>query len=167
MKIATDSIVSLQYTLKSPEGEVIDQSDEADPLVYLHGHGTLVPGLEKALEGHEVGDLVRAVVPPEEGYGHKSGEPPLHVPREQLPPGLDPEVGMDISATDPDGQTVLFTVVGTTETEILLSSEHPLAGVTLHFEVTVKEVRAATAEEIAHGHAHDGGHHHDHDDDDD
>ena len=80
MKIATDSIVSVQYTLKNSEGELLDQSDEADPLIYLHGHGTIVPGLEKALEGHEVGDLVRAVVPPEEGYGHKSGEAPLRGP---------------------------------------------------------------------------------------
>lgn len=165
MKIGPDAIVSLQYTLRGSDGEILDQSEDSDPLVYLHGHGVLVPGLEKALEGHVAGDVVKAVVPPEEGYGHKSGEPPLVVPREQLPPGLDPQVGMSITATDPDGETVEFTVVGTNPTEILLSTEHPLAGETLHFEVTVQGVRVATAEEVAHGHAHDdsGHHHHGHD----
>ncbi len=160
MKIAADSVVSLDYTLRNPEGELLDESTSDDPLVYLHGHGMIVPGLEKSLEGHGVGDVVKTTVPPLEGYGLKSGQPPLRVPRTQLPPGFDPEVGMTLSAQDPDGEEVLFTVVDTTPTEVVLSSEHPLAGVTLCFEVKIREVRAATAEELEHGHPHDDGHHH-------
>jgi FKBP-type peptidyl-prolyl cis-trans isomerase SlyD len=166
MKIATDSVVSVDYTLRNPEGELLDESSADDPLVYLHGHGVIVPGLERSLEGHAVGDVVKAVVPPLEGYGLKKGAPPMHVPRKELPPGFAPEVGMTLSAQDPDGEEVLFTVVETTPTEVVMSSEHPLAGVTLCFEVTIRDVRAATAEEVAHGHPHDGGHHHhDHDHD--
>lgn len=160
MKIAADAVVSLDYTLRDPAGETLDQSEPGEPLVYLHGRGSIVAGLEKALEGHVEGDVVKAVVPPEEAYGQPSGQPPLRVPRDQLPPDLAPELGMTISAHDPDGDEVLFTVVDTTPTEVLLTPDHPLAGVTLHFEVTVRTVRAATAEELAHGHPHDGGHHH-------
>jgi FKBP-type peptidyl-prolyl cis-trans isomerase SlyD len=168
MQIAEDTIVSIDYTLTNPEGDTIDSSEDG-PLVYLHGHGNIVPGLERALAGKKAGDALKVVVAPEDGYGERAGGKPIRIPRKELPPDLEPEEGMGLNAVGNDGREVTLFVVGTTKTEVLLSLDHPLAGVTLHFDVKVREVRAATEEELAHGHAHGDGdhHHHGHDHDHD
>lgn len=163
MKIGDNSVVSIDYTLTDPDGEVLDSSAEEGPLTYLHGVGEIVPGLEKALAGREKGDAFKVVIPPEDGYGPSSEQNHVRVPLADLPDDVQPEEGMEFEATGPDGEVMHFWVEGVEGEEVILSLDHPLAGVTLHFDVTVNDVREATADELEHEHAHGpgtSGHHH-------
>jgi len=163
MQIAKGSVVELEYSLHLGDGEEVDRSPDGVPLAYLHGEGELVPGLESALEGLSVGDRKQVVVPPEQGYGPRDTRGVQRVPREAFPADFQPRAGMEVSAEGPDGDEVTFFVQGVEPDAITIDLNHPLAGRTLHFDVTVRGVRAATAEELEHGHAHGGqDHHHDH-----
>ncbi|AGC45381.1 FKBP-type peptidylprolyl cis-trans isomerase SlyD [Myxococcus stipitatus DSM 14675] len=162
MKITKDSVVSIDFKLHLGDGEVIDESDAGDPLVYLQGHEQLVPGLEKALEGKVKGDAFSVVVPPEEGYGPYDDEGIEVVPRDMFPPDLKLEAGGILTAEDPDGDEVEFLVKSVNEKEVTVDYNHPLAGKTLHFAGKVTDVRAASKEELEHGHAHGPDGHHDH-----
>jgi FKBP-type peptidyl-prolyl cis-trans isomerase SlyD len=157
--VADGMVVSVHYTLKTEEGEVIDSSDGDEPLMYLHGAGNIVPGLEKQLAGHVVGDRVKAVVEPEDGYGEHTGDEPQMVPRESFPEDADLYEGMEVMAQGPEGEMFPMWIVGLTDDHVLVDENHPLAGVTLHFDVEVTEIRAATQEELAHGHPHGPGAH--------
>lgn len=158
MTIKKDAVVALEYTLKNDAGDVIDSSsDSGEPLHYLHGHGNIVPGLERALSGKAVGDAVAVVVSPEDGYGEHDPAGVLTVTRTQLPEDLEPEVGMMLAMQSPDGRTLPLTVTAVTDDGVTLDANHPLAGQTLHFDVTVRMVRDATAEELEHGHVHGPG----------
>jgi FKBP-type peptidyl-prolyl cis-trans isomerase SlyD len=162
MKIASGSVVGIDYSLHLGDGRVVDASEPGDPLTYLHGEGQIVPGLEAALEGLSIGDRRQVVVAPGDGYGeHDPGG--LHeVERGAFPPGFEPEVGSELTAEGPGGRPVPFTVREVRPESVVIDLNHPLAGKTLHFDVTVREVRAATEDERAHGHAHGpGGHGHD------
>ncbi len=152
-QIAANKVVSIHYTLKDPDGETIDVSDPGEPLVYLHGAGNIVPGLERELEGKAVGDEVEAVVEPADGYGEVNGPGPQALPRSAFE-GVDPEAGMSFVAEDQDGNNIRLWVLDTDEEKVVVSADHPLAGVTLHFSVKVEEIRDATKEEIDHGHVH-------------
>jgi FKBP-type peptidyl-prolyl cis-trans isomerase SlyD len=156
MKIGQDSAVAFDYVLRNDAGEVLDESGD-EPLYYLHGHGNIVPGLERALLGKAAGDTVLAVIAPEDGYGPASTARPVRVTRDRLPPDADIEPGMPFEAVAPDGNAVVLWVVDLDDDAVYLSPDHPLAGVTLHFDVTVREVRAATPDELAHGHVHGPG----------
>lgn len=159
-RIADKKVAFIHYTLTDDEGEEIDSSRDGDPMPYLHGCHNIVPGLERELEGKSVGDRVRAVVAPEDGYGPSSGEAAQAVPREAFE-GMEPEPGMPLMLEDDDGDQFPMWVVEVSEEAVVLSPDHPLAGVTLHFEVEIVEIRDATAVELEHGHAHPGdGHHH-------
>jgi FKBP-type peptidyl-prolyl cis-trans isomerase SlyD len=160
MEIGAKKAVTFHYSLKDDDGNVLDSSDGRQPLTYLHGEGNIVPGLEKALDGKKPGDEVKATVPPAEGYGERNEENILNVPRRRLPEGkLEP--GMSLHMRTDQGQ-VLATILGIKGDYVRIDANHPLAGKTLHFDVKVREVRAATAEEIEHGHAHGPeGHEHD------
>ncbi len=160
MKVRSDAVVSIDYVLKGDGGEVLDASGEA-PLAYLHGHQNIVPGLERQLEGLEVGARTQATVAPSEGYGERDEQRMVTVQRSQLPEGLEPEVGMMLSGQTPEGQPVPFWVKEVHDGSVTLDGNHPLAGKTLSFEVTVREIRAATDDDIAHGHVH-GAHGHAH-----
>lgn len=169
MKIADGSVVELEYTLRDDDGDVLDSSEGEETLHYLHGHGQIVPGLEKALEGRVAGDNVVVVVPPEEGYGPRFEDRVVTVARERLPADEEPEEGMVLEGNGPGGESLLLRVVAVSAEGVTLDANHPLAGANLHFDVTVRAVREATEEELQHGHAHgpDGhGHDHDHDDHD-
>jgi FKBP-type peptidyl-prolyl cis-trans isomerase SlyD len=160
-QIADGMVVSMHYTLTNPDGQVIDSSSDGDPLTYLHGAGNIVPGLEAKLAGAGVGDKVNAVVAPADGYGERSGPEPQPVPRDRFPEDADLKPGMQIVAQGPSGEQFALWVVGLKDNDVLLDHNHPLAGVTLHFDVEVTEIRAATDEEKAHGHPHGpGGHDH-------
>jgi FKBP-type peptidyl-prolyl cis-trans isomerase SlyD len=163
VKIAQDTVVQFDYKLRDHNGVLIDEGEGDAGLVYLHGHGQIVPGLEKALDGKTSGEKVKAVVPPKEGYGEKQEDSLMRVPKADLPEPDSLEPGLEIIGETPTGDTETFWVVEVADDSVLLTSDHPLAGVELHFDVHVREVRAATAEEIEHGHAHDGNEHeHDH-----
>lgn len=165
MKIAENCIVSIHYRLTDDEGEELDSSSDGDPLVYLHGADNIIPGLEDALEGRGAGDQLEVVVQPEDAYGPVDPELVQAVPRSSFK-GVDKlEPGMQFQMKDPEGQVQVVTVQEVKGQEVTIDANHPLAGQVLHFAITVEAVRAATAEEIDHGHVHDGhghGHGHDH-----
>ncbi len=160
--IEKDKVASIHYKLTNDEGKIVDSSEGREPLEYLHGHGNLVAGLEKALDGKSEGDSLKVSVSPEEGYGVQDDSLVIDVPREHLPAD-DLAPGMRFSAETSAGMR-LFTVQEVGDDSVKLDGNHPLAGETLHFEVDVVSIREAEPEEISHGHVHSGGHHH-HDDD--
>lgn len=160
MRVAKHTVVSIDYTLTSDDGEVIDTSDGAEPLAYLHGAGGIIPGLEKELDGKEVGDELKVAVSAEDGYGVRNEALQQEVPREQFAGIDDLELGMQFQVDSESGPMVI-TVVDIADDSVMVDGNHPLAGVNLNFDVTVKEVREATQEEIDHGHAH-GPHGHEH-----
>lgn len=161
MDIRNDSVVTIAYTLTDDGGNIIDSSQGQGDFAYLHGHENIVPGLEEALEGKSAGDRVSAAVEPEKAYGPRNEELVFSVPRSRMPDEVDLEVGMEFRAQSQDGQEMIVSVVGIEDDSVTLDGNHPLAGQRLNFEVDVKDVRAATPEEIDHGHVHGpGGHHH-------
>lgn len=160
MVISKNKVVSIDYTLKNTEGEIIDSSEGLDPLVYIQGIGNLIPGLEEFLEGKKVGDSFNAVIPPEKAYGNFDESLVQLIPSkyfEQIP---NLEIGMQLQA-NMDGEIRVVTVTAIEETEIQIDANHPLSGETLNFDVIVKSIRDASEEELEHGHVHgEDGHHH-------
>ena len=151
----------MHYELKDAEGEVLDSSKGQEPLVYLHGAGNIIPGLEEALVGKAVGDTVDAVVAPEKGYGMPVDALVQTVPKEAFGEEVSKvEVGMRFQAETEQGP-VPVVVTAMDEKTVTVDGNHPLAGKELHFNVSIAEIREASAEEIEHGHAHGpGGHQH-------
>lgn len=159
-KIAANKVVTISYTLRGDDGEIIDSSDEGNALVYLHGASNIVPGLEEELEGAAQGDSIKASIPPEKGYGPRIGES-QEVPRNLFPVDTELAAGLQVMAHDDQGREIPFFITGLSEETVTVDPNHPLAGETLHFNVTIEALRDATDEEIAHGHPHGpGGHHH-------
>src|SRR5438445_11949503 len=158
--VAKGKVVTLQYRLTGEDGKLLDESDP-EGMEYLHGADNIVPGLERKITGRVVGDKLSVVVTPEEGYGTRVGGP-QRVPRDSFPDDVDLEVGMQFLAEGAGGKPMPVWVVGVTPTEVEIDANHPLAGVTLSFEVEILAIRAATADELAHGHPHgpEGHHHH-------
>lgn len=158
--ITENKVVSIHYTLKNDAGEVLDSSHGSEPLVYLHGAGNVVLGLEKALEGKSIGDSVSAIVSPDEGYGERSGPPPQPVPKAAFGPAPVLHPGMAIVAEDQQGNQMPLWIVAVEDAQVLVDHNHPLAGETLHFDAEVVDIREATEQELAHGHVHAHGHDH-------
>ena len=161
MKIGRDSVVSISYTLFDAQGESIEKTDE--PIVYLHGgYGNIFPLIEQALQGKGAGDGARVKLEPEDAFGDYD-EQLLRVEARNLFPEVL-EVGMQfegIPGEETDEDAAIFTVTDIADGKVVLDANHPLAGMALVFDCKVTEVRAATSEELAHGHVHGaGGHHH-------
>ena len=161
MQIGPRTVVTVEYTLTDDQGEVLDTSAGQEPLAYLHGVGQIVPGLERALTGKSEGDTLDLTVEPVDAYGEHDPELVQGVPRSQFDAVDDLEVGVQLEASGPDGDHMV-TVVALDGDEVLLDGNHPLAGLTLHFDVKVIGVRDATLEELKHGHPHGPGDHHHH-----
>ncbi len=160
MEIAADRVVLIHYTLKDDQGAVIDSSAGGEPLAYIQGHGNLVSGLEKALEGKKDGDSVVVSVAPEDGYGRHESTLIQRVPKRSMQGAGEIKKGMQFQARTDEGLRV-FTVTAIVGDMVTLDGNHPLADKTLNFDVQVVSVRDATAEELEHGHVHGaGGHHH-------
>jgi FKBP-type peptidyl-prolyl cis-trans isomerase SlyD len=160
MSITRDQVVSIHYTLRDDAGEVIDRSAEGEPLAYLHGRGQLIPGLERELTGRSAGDRLQVKIAPAEGYGEYDRELVQQVPRRALKGIGDVRVGMQLQAQTPEGPRAV-TITQLSGDMVTLDGNHPLAGKNLNFDVEVAAVRAATEEELTHGHVHGaGGHHH-------
>jgi len=158
--ITADRVVTIHYTLKNDGGEVLDSSSGGDPLAYIQGHGNLVAGLEKALEGKPAGASLAVVVDPADGYGVRDEALIQRVPKRSLQGAGEIKKGMQFQARTEDGMR-LFTVTGLVGDMVTLDGNHPLADQTLHFDIQVVDVREATSEELEHGHVHGaGGHHH-------
>lgn len=159
MQIAKNTVVSIHYTLRDDQGNVLDSSEGKDPLLYIQGIGNLIPGMEEGLEGKLKGDKLDIKVTPEKGYGTRNDSLIQKVPRTAFG---DQEVrpGMQFQAQTSNGaQIVTITEVGLES--VTVDGNHPLAGVGLNFAVQVMDVRQATEDELSHGHVHGpGGHHH-------
>jgi FKBP-type peptidyl-prolyl cis-trans isomerase SlyD len=160
VQVEKNRIVSLHYTLRDEQGQVVDTSSGRAPLTYLHGKGNIIPGLEQALAGRSAGDKLDVTVAPEAGYGLRDERLVQIVARAKFGEVQDLAPGMQVRASGPQGAR-LVTVVRVDRDFVTVDGNHPLAGRTLHFSLEIAEVRKATHEEIAHGHAHGpGGHHH-------
>lgn len=160
MTVDKDIVVAMNYVLKNDKGEVMDESGDT-PMEYLHGHENIVPGLEKALTGLEVGAAKEVAVTPAEGYGDYDPTLKFEIPTSKIG-GQAPPLDAVLQFADPSGHRFLARVFKVEGDTVSLDANHPLAGETLNFQVTITALRAASAEEISHGHVHSGscGHHH-------
>ncbi|MFZ6747620.1 FKBP-type peptidyl-prolyl cis-trans isomerase [Undibacterium sp. Ren11W] len=169
MKIVKNTVVSVHYKLSDAQDNLIE--DGLEPMVYLHGgYENTLPKIEEALEGKEAGYKVTIQVEPEDAFGEYDAELVKVEPRNRLPTPL--EVGMQFEGmpdggdSEDDDEGILFTVTDIADDKVVLDGNHPLAGISLRFTLDVFDVRAATEEELAHGHVH-GAHGHAHDEDED
>ena len=158
MKIENNRAVQIHYTLKDDQGEILDSSMDRGPLPYIHGVGALIPGLESELLGKEAGEKFTAVIAPENGYGEYDEGYVFQVGASEFEEDDEIEVGMQIQLDTENGPAIA-TITKIEDEEVTLDLNHPLAGVSLHFDVEVIDVREATPEELDHGHVHNGHQH--------
>ena len=160
MKIAQNTVVTVNYKLSDAQNNLIE--DGAQPMVYLHGgYENTLPKIEEELDGKDVGYASTIQIEPEDAFGDYDPNLLKVEERNRLPEPI--EVGMQFEgmAEGGDDDPVIFTVTEIADDKVVLDGNHPLAGMALRFELSVIDVRAATPEEIAHGHVH-GAHGHDH-----
>lgn len=159
IKIADNNVVTMDYELRI-DGEVVDTSEDGDPIVFLQGAGQIIPGLEKAIYGLTAGDKKSVTVAPEDGYGEIDPDSIVEVPKDEFPEDFPLELGVEITVNTEDEddesleEEMEATIVAINEDTITLDFNHPLAGKSLNFDVNILEVREATPEEIEHGHVH-------------
>ena len=161
MTIAQHKVVTIHYKVSdSNTDEVIDSSENGEPMTYLHGARNIIPGLEQALEGKLVGDELEVTVAPADAYGERSDDRIQQVPKEAFQDMEKVEPGMAVTAQTDQGQINLI-VTEVSDDMVTVDANHPLAGKSLTFNVTVADIRDASEEEMAHGHVHGpGGHDH-------
>ncbi|AOT09197.1 FKBP-type peptidyl-prolyl cis-trans isomerase [Pseudoalteromonas luteoviolacea] len=152
MKIAQNAVVKMHYAVLDDDENTIDNTFDEEPLEFIIGTGFLIEGLENALIDKQAGDKVSVTVKPEEGYGERNDNLTQAVPKSMFE-GIDVEVGMQFRATTDEGEQAVI-VIGVEGEEVIVDGNHPLSGLTLHFDVEILEVREATADELAHGHVH-------------
>ena len=159
MKIEKDRVVRFHYAVAEQGQEALENSRGGEPLAILQGHGNIIPGLEKAMEGHEAGDSFVVDVPAADAYGERRDNLTQRVPKKHFE-GQRLEPGMQVVLNTNFGpRAVTIQKVGMSVVDVDLN--HPMAGKDLHFDIDIVDVREATAEELEHGHVHgDGGHHH-------
>ena len=159
MQIQDNTVVSLNYKMVNTDGQLIDQNVE--PIVYLHGgYDNILPAVEAALAGKQAGDKISVDLPPEDAFGFYDPQLMREEEISAFPPDI--EVGMQFETLDEaTGEPLLFTVKAIEAGRVTLDGNHPLVGMHLRFDTEILEVRAASDEEVTHGHAHSaGGHHH-------
>tara|TARA_R110002012_G_scaffold166519_2_gene329910 strand:- start:35 stop:520 length:486 start_codon:yes stop_codon:yes gene_type:complete len=154
MNITTNTVVTMHFTVSAPDGTQIDSSKESEPMVFLQGSHYLIQGLEDHLEGKEVGEKFVIDIEPEQAYGERHDTLVQEVPRSMFE-GMEIEPGMTFRATTDEGEQSVM-ILDVDDETVVVDGNHPLSGLTLTFDVEVLEVRAATEEEIAHGHPHTG-----------
>lgn len=162
--MSTDSVqdgvvVSIEYTLHI-DGELLDTSEGQGPLQFLAGHRNIIPGLESEMRGMKIGDNKDVVVQPADGYGEFDDEAFMNVPREQFPKDMELAEGVELTVRDDEGNARYARVDNIEGEVVTLNFNHPLAGDELHFHVKVVGLREPSAEELEHGHVHEGEHHH-------
>ncbi|MEA5445418.1 peptidylprolyl isomerase [Gammaproteobacteria bacterium AB-CW1] len=150
MEVANKRVVSIEYTLKDTEGNVLDSSEGREPLAFVHGTQSIIPGLEKGIEGWKEGDSGEVTVQPEDGYGERTDELQQEVPRDIFQADAEIEPGMRFQAVGEQGAQII-TVVELRDDKVLIDANHPLAGQTLHFDVKIAGVRDASETELESG----------------
>ena len=151
LTVANNRVVQFHYTLRNDAGEILESTDSGEPLAYLHGARMIVPGLERHLAGHRVGDKFAAVISPSEGYGEYVQPGPQPIPRESFPNEVNLEVGMTFPVEADSGERFPVWVTKIEDEQVFVDANHPLAGQTLHFSVEVVGIRDATVEEVESG----------------
>ncbi len=158
--ISDNSVVGLNYKLTDDTGKVLDSSDGSKPMMYLHGSGSILPKLEKALAGKKEGDSLKVRVEPKDGYGEVIPDGLKTIEKAAFEGVETVEAGMVFDAQAPDGTKQRIVVKKVEGDAVTIDTNHPLAGVALNFDINIVSVRDATEEELDHGHAHDGSHGH-------
>ena len=153
MNIKENCVVSIKYKLEDNSGNLLDKTDD-EPLAYLHGQGALIPVLEAELEGKAAGDNIKITVNPEDAYGEFHPQLVQTVSKEMFQGVEKLEPGMEFEAKGADDKSMLVRIDSIEGEDVTINGNHPLAGITLNFDVDVVDVREATKEEIEHGHAH-------------
>lgn len=154
MRVAKNSVVAIDYTIRDVSGEIVDTTAGRRPFVYLHGHEQIVSGVETALTGQPPGTALDLDVGPREAYGVRDPKAVLVLPRQAFPLGHEPEVGDLYRAHKADGKPVVFSVLDVSTATVVIDANHPLAGKTLHVHVEIVSVRSATTDECRHEHVH-------------
>jgi len=153
MTIARNKVVAMHYTVSDANGNELDSSAGGEPLVFLYGQGSLIPGLENALAGKNSGDKFNATIAAADAYGERYDELVQTVPKSMFD-SMEVSVGMRFRASGQDGQQRSVIVLEVTDEEVVVDGNHPLSGLDLTFDVEVIAVRDASEDELAHGHAH-------------
>ena len=160
MQLTKNKVGVLNYVLKDDDDNVIDESNDST-FSYLHGASNIIPGLEKELEGKVAGDEFVVAIEAADAYGERDLANIQKVPRDMFPPDVEIEAGMAFQAQSAEGHPLAVTVTAVEDNEVVVDGNHPLAGMRLHFDVQIIEVRDASEEELSHGRVHDpGGHPH-------
>lgn len=149
--ITQNTVVQIHYTMTTADGEQIDSTLGDQPMIYLHGHQNIVPGLEAALEGAAVGAELAVVVAPADAYGEVNESSLLAFSRGDFPEDMEIEPDAKFATRDEDGELIAMWVVEVKADEVLMTTDHPLAGVELHYDVSVVDIRDATEKEIERG----------------
>jgi FKBP-type peptidyl-prolyl cis-trans isomerase SlyD len=161
LAVADNMVVSMDYTLRLDDGEVVDSSEGREPLEFLHGRGHIIPGLEKELYGLFVGDEKKVKVTPADGYGEMDDDALQLYPLDVFPSDMQLQEGLVLHMRDPESGQVVEAFIDSIQADgVVLNFNHPLAGETLFFDVKIAGVRHASSEELAHGHVHGDGHAH-------
>ncbi len=150
MEIANNAVVTIHYRLTNDQNEELDNSAGGEPLIYMHGAGELIDGLEKALAGKLAGESFTVRIPPDEAYGEEEPELIRNMHADEFN-GVEMWEGMQLQGKDPEGNFRLLRVIEVDGDRITVNMNHPLAGQTLHFEVNIESVRPATDDEVAAG----------------
>jgi len=162
MLIGKEKVAIIDYTLKNDDGDILDASQNGE-FIYLHGAQNIITGLEAALEGKQAGNQVKVSIEPKDAYGERDPERIQVVPRDMFETDEEIVSGMQFHAQSPEGEMMMITVSEVADDEITIDGNHAMAGMNLHFDVSIVEVREATSEELEHGHVHaEGGCGHDH-----
>jgi len=158
--IDKDKVVQFHYTLKDDQGTELEDSRRGEPMAYLHGHDNIIPGLENAMTGHQLGDQFEVIVAPKDGYGERQEGMIQRVSAKYLTHAGKLRPGMPVTVSTEQGQRAV-TVVKVGLKTVDVDGNHPLAGKALTFQIEIVDIRDASDEEKSHGHAHGpGGHHH-------
>jgi FKBP-type peptidyl-prolyl cis-trans isomerase SlyD len=153
MNIANDRVVSINYTLTNAQGQALDATG-VEPFSYLHGHQNIIPGLERALDGKSQGDAFKIHIPAADAYGERSEKLITTAPLDRFSGADSVQVGMQFHAETSDGELQTVTVTAVEGNTVTIDGNHPMAGLDLNFDVSVVDVREASAEELQHGHVH-------------
>ncbi len=161
MRIGKDSVVVFTYSMTTLQGELLEEATSEQPAAYLHGgYDGIFPKVEDALEGQEAGGEIDVVLEPDDGFGEYDAELVRIEDASLFPPDI--KAGMQFEGSSEDGHHhLLYTVTDVADGKVVVDGNHPLAGQSLRIQCRVESVRAASPEELAHGHVHgQGGHHH-------
>ncbi len=154
MKVAPKTVVTLEYKITLTTGELVDSSEVSGPFSYVHGIGAIIPGLEKGIEGMDVGEEKEIEIPAAEAYGERNEDLVTSVSKSQFPADTELAPGMEFYTYNEKGEAIPFVIREINGDTVVIDFNHPLAGKDLIAWVKIVDVREASPEEIAHGHVH-------------